>query len=78
MLLLLLVYLFWLFYLVTRAAGDSKMMPHLGVRIKFFGIFTLLVVVVIVIGVIFGAVGFHNNGKFKIQWKNKLIGYTLL
>jgi len=54
LLILLIVYIFWLIYATCRACGDIKTLPYLGVRIKFFGIFTLLVILTVVGGLIFG------------------------
>lgn len=64
MLLLLVIYVFWLVYVVCRSCGDAKLLPILGVRVKFFGIFTLLVILTVLGGVIFGGVAgaAFNNG----------------
>jgi len=55
-LILLIIYVFWLVYVVCRSCGDSKLLPYLGVRVKFFGIFTLLVMLVVIGGLIFGGI----------------------
>mmetsp|Transcript_200 Transcript_200/g.507 ORF Transcript_200/g.507 Transcript_200/m.507 type:complete len:474 (+) Transcript_200:75-1496(+) len=62
MLVLLVVYLFWMVYVVARACLESKTYPLLGVRIRFFGLFTLAVIVTLVGGLLFAAFGpVHNN-----------------
>jgi hypothetical protein len=63
MLILLIIYVFWLVYVVCRSCGDSKLLPYLGVRVKFFGVFTLLVILTVVGGVIFGGIfgSSYNN-----------------
>jgi len=48
-------YCFWLGYIVCRACYTIASMPFLGVRLKFFGIFTLIVFVITVAGILFGA-----------------------
>jgi len=57
----LIIYLFWLVYVICRACGDTKTLPYLGVRVKFFGVFTLLVLMTVIGGVIFGAIGYFVN-----------------
>eukprot|EP01090_Pellita_catalonica_P001491 TRINITY_DN1123_c0_g1_i2.p1 TRINITY_DN1123_c0_g1~~TRINITY_DN1123_c0_g1_i2.p1 ORF type:complete len:479 (-),score=45.25 TRINITY_DN1123_c0_g1_i2:68-1504(-) len=55
-------YLFWLGYLAVRALGDRKTLPYLGVRLKFFGVFTLIVIFFVVVGILIGLIGpVHNN-----------------
>jgi len=49
----LLAYTFWLGYLVCRACGMMSSMPFLSVRLKFFGLFTLLIFVVTACGILF-------------------------
>lgn len=61
MVLLLVIYLFWLSYVVFRAISSRNTMPYLSLRLKFFGVFTLLVLIVVVGGVIFGVVGPISN-----------------
>jgi len=55
MLIAIIGYSCWLGYIVCRAIVSMGSMPFLGVRLKFFGIFTLLIFLVTVGGVIFGA-----------------------
>eukprot|EP00727_Mastigamoeba_balamuthi_P006788 m51a1_g273 hypothetical protein (471) ;mRNA; f:260688-263468 len=50
MLLLIIIYVFWMVYLVFRSCGDIKGMNFLGSRIKFFAVYTLLCMAVVVIG----------------------------
>jgi len=65
MLILLVIYVFWLVYVVCRSCGDIKTLPYLGVRIKFFGVFTLLVILVVIGGLIFGlGVGVNSAAQF--------------
>jgi len=66
LLLLVVVYAFWLVVVVCRACGDRRTLPYIHVRVRFFGIFTLLVTIVVVSGVIFGAVGsrYNNSAEF--------------
>eukprot|EP01108_Squamamoeba_japonica_P004400 TRINITY_DN3479_c0_g1_i1.p2 TRINITY_DN3479_c0_g1~~TRINITY_DN3479_c0_g1_i1.p2 ORF type:complete len:302 (+),score=180.45 TRINITY_DN3479_c0_g1_i1:577-1482(+) len=44
------IYLFWLVYVVCRACQESRTFPLLGVRIRFFALFTLAVIFTMVIG----------------------------
>eukprot|EP01114_Cavostelium_apophysatum_P014326 TRINITY_DN3687_c1_g1_i1.p1 TRINITY_DN3687_c1_g1~~TRINITY_DN3687_c1_g1_i1.p1 ORF type:complete len:474 (+),score=94.11 TRINITY_DN3687_c1_g1_i1:153-1574(+) len=64
-LILLIVYIFWLVYSTCRTCGDMKTLPYLGVRIKFFGVFTLLVMLTVVGGLIFG-IGTALNSA--VEW----------
>jgi len=61
MLILLIIYIFWLVYATCRACGDMKTLPYLGIRIKFFGVFTLLVILTVVGALIFGYGTQTNN-----------------
>lgn len=61
MLALLVVYAFWLFYVIFRTIGARDSMPYLSLRLKFFGVFTLVVIAIVVIGVLAGAVGPVEN-----------------
>lgn len=61
MILLLVIYLFWLSYVVFRAISSRNAMPYLSLRLKFFGVFTLLVLIVVIGGVIFGVLGPISN-----------------
>lgn len=62
LLLIVIVYAFWLMYVVFRAISSTDSMPYLSLRLKFFGVFTLVVVVITVAGVLFGAIGpIENN-----------------
>jgi len=54
LLIFLIIYIFWLVYATCRACGDIKTLPYLGIRIKFFGVFTLLVILTVVGALIFG------------------------
>jgi len=54
MFIILVIYLFWLVYVVCRACGDMKTLPYLGVRLKFFGVFSILILLTVVGGLIFG------------------------
>jgi hypothetical protein len=58
---LLIGYAFWLFYVIFRAIGARDSMPYLSLRLKFFGVFTLVVIAIVVIGVLAGAVGPVEN-----------------
>jgi len=58
---LLVLYIFWIIGIVCRACGDQRILPLIHSRIRFFGAFTLLVTITVVIGVIYGAVGEPNN-----------------
>lgn len=51
------IYLFWLIYVVCRACQESRTFPLLGVRIRFFALFTLAVVIVMVSGIAFEEFG---------------------
>ena len=66
MVLLLVIYLFWLSYVVFRAISSRNAMPYLSLRLKFFGIFTLLVLIVVVAGVIGGAIGPISNNAAQL------------
>jgi len=58
----LIIYTFWLFFLLFRTLGDRKTLPYLGLRIKFFGLFTLAIIIVVIFGIVFGLIGpIHNN-----------------
>lgn len=54
-------YVFWVVVAVFRTCGDQKALPYLGLRLKFFGSFTLVVLLIVVGGIIFGAIGRTNN-----------------
>jgi uncharacterized membrane protein YgcG len=66
MILLLVIYLFWLSYVVFRAISSRNAMPYLSLRLKFFGVFTLLVLVVVIGGVIFGVIGPVSNNAAQL------------
>jgi len=66
MILLLVIYLFWLFYVVFRAISSRNAMPYLSLRLRFFGVFTLLVLVVVIGGVIFGVIGPVSNNAAQL------------
>ncbi len=51
------IYLFWLTYVIVRACMESRTFPLLGVRIRFFALFTLSVIVVMVAGITFETFG---------------------
>jgi len=51
------VYMFWLVYAVFLSCRNLKAYPYLGKRIKFFGVFTLAIVLLTIGGLIFGIVG---------------------
>jgi len=61
MLIILIVYVFWLVIVVCRSCGDARTLPFLGERLKILGGFTLAVIIVVVAGLIFGAVSNFNN-----------------
>jgi len=62
MLVLIIIYLFWMVYALCRTCSDAKTLPYLGIRIKFFGFFTFLVILTVIGGLIFGGVvGSYNN-----------------
>jgi len=61
MLILLVIYIFWIVYIVCRGCGDMKVIPAMGARLKFFAIFTLIVLAIAVGGVIFGFVDPESN-----------------
>lgn len=80
MIILLVIYLFWLSYVVFRAISSRNTMPYLSLRIKFFGAFTLLVLLVVIGGVIFGVVGpISNNAAAFLSFVSllNLYVYTL-
>eukprot|EP01121_Diplochlamys_sp_Union-15-3_P018716 TRINITY_DN687_c0_g1_i1.p1 TRINITY_DN687_c0_g1~~TRINITY_DN687_c0_g1_i1.p1 ORF type:complete len:497 (-),score=48.70 TRINITY_DN687_c0_g1_i1:54-1544(-) len=60
-LLALIIYVFWLVYASCRAIGNSKTMPYLGLRLKFFGLFTMFVMLLTAGGIIFGFIGPISN-----------------
>jgi hypothetical protein len=64
MIILVIIYALWLIIVVARGISDAKTLPYLGIRIKFFLVFTLMVIVVICFGLWFGAFQSENNGKY--------------
>lgn len=52
-LILAVIYLFWLIYIVCRACVEARTFPLLGIRIRFFALFTMLVVVIMLMGFLF-------------------------
>mmetsp|Transcript_18550 Transcript_18550/g.32193 ORF Transcript_18550/g.32193 Transcript_18550/m.32193 type:complete len:455 (-) Transcript_18550:24-1388(-) len=56
-LILAVIYLFWVVYVVCRACSESRTFPLLGVRIRFFALFTLTVVLIMVLGIVFEGFG---------------------
>jgi len=54
MVIVLIGYAIWLGYIIVRACFMMSSMPFLGVRLKFFGTFTFLVFIVILVGILFG------------------------
>lgn len=66
MIILLVIYLFWLSYVVFRAISSRNTMPYLPLRLKFFGVFTLLVLVVVIAGVLGGQVGPISNNAAQL------------
>lgn len=61
MLILLIAYLFWLIFATCRTCGDLRTLPYLGVRIKFFGVYTLIIILTVVGALIFGVGTSLNN-----------------
>ena len=51
------IYLFWLIYVIVRACQESRTFPLLGVRIRFFALFTLAIIIVMVSGIAFEVLG---------------------
>jgi len=51
------VYFFWLIYVVIRACQESRTFPLLGIRIRFFALFTLAIVLAMVSGIAFEVFG---------------------
>jgi hypothetical protein len=51
------IYLFWLAYVIARACMESRTFPLLGVRIRFFALFTLAIIIVMVSGLAFESFG---------------------
>jgi len=65
LLVMIIVYFIWLVYVVVKACNESKTLPYLGIRIKFFGAFSLAVVVAALIGIILGvALETNNSAEF--------------
>jgi len=66
LLLLLVIYVFWLLIVLCRVCGDNRTLPYIHVRTRFFGVFTLLVTITVVLGIIYGAVGegLNNSAEF--------------
>jgi len=66
MLLVVIIYAFWLSYVLFRAIATREQIPYLSLRLKFFGVFSLFVLIITVFGVLFGAIGpVENNGMPK-------------
>jgi len=61
LLVLVVIYLFWIVYIVCRACADIKIIPALGSRLKFFAVFTLIVLAIACGGVIFGFLQPNTN-----------------
>jgi len=79
-LILILVYVFWLLYAVIRACNTTRSMPYLGLRLKFFGIFTLFIILITAGGILFGFIGpvANNAAEFLSFLSNfNLYIYTL-
>eukprot|EP01091_Cochliopodium_minus_P012005 TRINITY_DN3544_c0_g1_i1.p1 TRINITY_DN3544_c0_g1~~TRINITY_DN3544_c0_g1_i1.p1 ORF type:complete len:497 (+),score=88.78 TRINITY_DN3544_c0_g1_i1:45-1535(+) len=55
-------YILWLAYLLIRVSMDSNV-PLLGVKIKFFGVFTVFIIMVTFIGIIFQLLGPSLNSS---------------
>jgi hypothetical protein len=53
-------------YVVFRAISSTDSMPYLSLRLKFFGVFTLIVIVIVVAGVLFGAIGPVDNNAAQL------------
>jgi hypothetical protein len=51
-LILAVLYLFWMVFIVCRACVEARTFPLLGVRLRFFALFTLLVVGIMLMGFI--------------------------
>ena len=67
MLLLLIIYIFWLVFVICRSCSDSKLLPYLGNRVKFFGVFTLFIILTVVAGLLFTGIAgstFNNASEF--------------
>lgn len=59
---LMLVYVLWIAYVLVRGLASSKHLPYVGRRIKFFGIFTLAVMLLVAGSLAFTFLGpVHNN-----------------
>lgn len=54
LIILLLVYLLWLFFVFFKSCSDLKQKAYLGTRIRFFGGFTVFVLIVTLAALIFG------------------------
>ena len=50
------IYILWLFYLMIRTSTDSNI-PLLGIKIKFFGVFTSIIILVTFVGILFQYIG---------------------
>jgi len=63
---LVVIYTFWLIFVLCRTCGDSRNLPFIHVRIRFFGVFTLIVTIIMISGIIFGAIGtrYNNSAEF--------------
>lgn len=64
-LLIVVIYLVWLLFTVIKTCYDLKTMPYLGIRIKFFGLFTLVVMLGSIVGLFYSVFGGRrtNVGK---------------
>jgi hypothetical protein len=50
LLLVIICYIFWVMFCVFRACVDAKGLNYLGTRLRFFGIYTLLCMIVFIVG----------------------------
>jgi hypothetical protein len=72
-----LIYVFWIVYIVCRGCADVKVIPALGPRLKFFSIFTLIVLIIAIAGVVFGFVQPDENNGMQNNLHSDTLFYSL-
>lgn len=72
MVVVLIIYTFWLFHVLFRAISERNRTPLLSIRLKFFSLFTFIVLAFTIVGLLFGVIGpVQNNGTTMLTTESK-------
>lgn len=66
MVVVLIIYTFWLFHVLFRAISERNRTPLLSIRLKFFSLFTFIVLAFTIVGLLFGVIGPVQNNAAQL------------